>query len=258
MYFTHLAIEGRFFLQWLAEKDPEKYKDWKSFKFSESWKEGFAKRFNISLQVPTRGKKAMDPDDEKKAIAVFHANTRALQLTEPRRCKIYGHILAVYVFNRDQVPVKLMSQTLRTVHKKNSGTVQVITGSSNAAREASLDLKVPMELLVIDGKVVNFPKPTLVFHGTGHFKNKCMTTDTKILEEESKLWDPDVNVFFQKKGWVDGNVLIWDIRKTMTPIHERLVEDNQAAVFFEDNAPSHKTPRTRVFWEKEFPRSCYP
>eukprot|EP00938_MAST-03A_sp_MAST-3A-sp1_P002580 g2580.t1 len=199
VYFTHLAIEGRFFLQWLAEKDPEKYKDWKSFKFSESWKEGFAKRFNISLQVPTRGKKAMDPDDEKKAIAVFHANTRALQLTEPRRCKIYGHILAVYVFNRDQVPVKLMSQTLRTVHKKNSGTVQVITGSSNAAREGSLDLKVPMELLVIDGKVVNFPKPTLVFHGTGHFKNKCMTTDTKILEEESKLWDPDVNVFFQKK-----------------------------------------------------------
>jgi hypothetical protein len=217
-----------------------------TFTFSSTWKTSFMKRHGFSLRrATTTNASLLDMPAVIAKIKKFHLRARLLQmkaLNDPT----FGFCNEKYVYNRDEVPIELLSDNKRTLDEKGADVVWTALGSeTDSKRFCTLNLMVPMKVDIDEaGEIKNLPLPHVVFKAT----NFCDGNDWDA--EEVKLWHPNVIVSFQKNAWVDTETNLFFTEKVVAPLNNKLITQGVSnAVCFEDNLGSHHTSSALDAWK---------
>lgn len=140
--------------QLLKEMNPDS-----SFKFSESWSDGFKARHRISLRRATNVCQK-SASDKLEAIQQFHKNIRRFA-HEPRPTRQVGRFNLEQIANVDQTPLPFTFASGGTYADTGDKTVWVRGGAS------SLDKRQCTAQITLFADGVPRVKPLLIFKGKG-------------------------------------------------------------------------------------------
>ena len=182
--------------------------------------------FGFKKQVETKSGKSA-ASDGKETIQRFHRNLRTSLKTTRRRnnAKLdgkYGRWLPQNRYNVDQVPLPFV------IEMKGSEQVWVSQPSSGLdKRQATLQLCIRAE-----GQ--QNVKPGIVFRGKGN-----------VSTEEKAQYDEGVDVYFQSCAWMDSDINMQWVTKTLAP---GIGNSPEEKVIFADNVTFQQ--------DKKFHNTC--
>ena len=185
------------------------------FKMSNNWFQRFKKRHGIALRKRSN-KKRCSASDGRETIQHFHRNLRKALKTRKRRNNAaldskYGRWLPHNRYNIDQVPLPFVIDQDKTYEVKGSEQVWVSQPSSGLdKRQATLQFCIRAE-----GE--QNLKPVTVFRGKGN-----------VRADEKAEYDGGVDVYFQSCAWMDSEINMQWVAKTVAPGIGKSVEDNVA------------------------------
>ena len=189
-----------------------------SFKASKNWMAGFKARHKISLHRRTN-KKAVGSMEMLPILQNFHRQLKK----DVGSCRgrdggikdqVWGRWLPEARYNVDQVPLPFIVDQDTTYETTGSTSVWIAQPSSGLDKR-----QCTLQLCIRPSDQQPVP-PAVIFRGKG-----------KIKEEELKLHDPRVHVFWQKNGWMDKEVALQWVEKTFSPS----IDKSQENVLFLDN-----------------------
>ena len=160
------------------------------FKFSDSWFDGFKRRYKLSLRRPTHRAQVV-PLSKAELVQSFHRTIR-------KEAKIgvqlgtLGRFILNCVANVDQIPLPFTFTNRSTYESKGASTVWVQGGNSG------LDKRQCTVQLTIFADEIPRVKPLVIFRGTGK----------RITFQEKLKYDKRVSVCFQENAWCDEAVMI--------------------------------------------------
>lgn len=202
------------------------------FKASNNWFYRFRKRHNIAIRKRTNKKKC-SANDGRETIQHFHRNLRKALTTRRRRNNAtidskYGRWLPHNRYNVDQVPLPFVIDQDKTYEVKGNEQVWVSQPSSGLdKRQATLQL-------CIRAQGEQNVKPAIVFRGKGNVK-----------AGERAEYDESVDVYFQSNAWMDSEINMQWVKKTLVPGVGQSAEEK---VIFLDNVSFQQ--------EKQFHDAC--
>lgn len=174
------------------------------FRGSDNWFQRFKKRNKIAFRR-TSNKKKCSANDGRETIQLFHRNLRQAIKTKRRRSDEiidakHGRWLPTNRYNVDQVPLPFVVDQEKTYEIQGSRQVWVSQPSSGLdKRQATLQLCIRAE-----GE--QNVKPAIVFRGKGN-----------VSKEEKVQYDKGVDVYFQKSAWMDSDLNMQWVEKTLVP-----------------------------------------
>ena len=202
------------------------------FKMSNNWFQRFKKRRDIALRKRSNKKKC-SASDGRETIQHFHRNLRKALKTRRRRNNAaldskYGRWLSHNRYNIVQVPLPFVIDQDITYEVKGSEQVWVSQPSIGLVkRQATLQLCIRAE-----GE--QNVKPAIVFRGK---ENVCA--------DENAEYDGGVDVCFQTCAWMDSEINMQWVGKTLVPGIGKSVEEK---VIFADNVAFQQ--------DKQFHNAC--
>ena len=178
------------------------------FKASNNWFDRFKRRHNISLRRRSN-KKKNSADHGRETIQRFHQNLRKAVKTRRRRNNSrnnsamdtkYGRWLPRNRYNIDQVPLPFVIDQDKTYDSTGNKQVWVSQPSTGLdKRQATLQLCIRAE-----GE--QNVKPAIIFRGKGN-----------VTSAEKAEYDKGVDVYFQVCAWMDSEVNMKWVTKTLIP-----------------------------------------
>lgn len=203
-----------------------------AFKGSDNWFQRFKKRHNISFRRRSNKKKD-SADDGRATIQRIHRNVREAVRSRRRRNNSaldpkYGRWLPENRYNIDQVPLPFVIEQDKTYDIRGTKQVWVSQPSTGLdKRQATL------QLCVRAGGEQNV-KPAIVFRGKGN-----------VSPAEKALYDKRVDVYFQKSAWMDSDLNMQWLSRTLLP---SISDKTSEKIFFADNVSFQQ--------EKQFHEAC--
>lgn len=194
------------------------------FKASNNWFDRFKKRHGISFRRRSN-KKKNSAEDGRETIQRFHRDLRKAVKSKRRRNKSRMHNSAIDKkygrwspknrYNIDQVPLPFVIDQDKTYDITGNKQVWVSQPSTGLdKRQATLQL-------CIRAKGEQNVKPGIVFRGKGH-----------VTSAERAEYDEGVDVYFQECAWMDHDVNMKWVSKTLIP---GIGNSSDEKVIFADN-----------------------
>ena len=171
----------------------------------------------------------MGVEGSSKSICVRRFSPSALSLfrfhlspfppeTPDTQASKYGRWLPQNRYNVDQVPLPFVIDQDKTYEVKGSEQVWLSQPSSGLdKRQATLQLCIRAE-----GK--QSVKPAIVFHGKGN-----------VSTEEKAQYDEGVDVYFQSCAWMDSEINMQWVAKTLKVLLQALASHQTRKVIFANN-----------------------
>jgi DDE superfamily endonuclease/Tc5 transposase DNA-binding domain len=175
----------------------------RAFKASSSWLQKFLARYNLVERRATN-KKELSVTERLPKVQKWHKRWQRDISAGSEADPVFGKYLPCNIMNSDQVPFSIGDVMTTTYDKRGAKAVRISQQVGSDKRFCTLQICVSL-----DGKVQC--KPALIFKGKGN-----------IAQAERAAYDPRVDVFFQEKAWMDGDLFVQWVEGTLKEHVERL------------------------------------
>jgi len=189
------------------EKDPSE------FPFSDGWLAGFLSRHLITLRFTTNKSQKIPEDYLQAILSWLRFNRRNSQVRSGTgdEEKVVSQYLLDSVCNLDETPLPFEYLDGQTYADKGSHSVQVKASHSGwDKRQATL-------LLAVFGSGRSRVQPLIIFKGKEKHEGRRAVHLQRKREEETRQYDPRVEVKWNESAYANGGLLVDWIEKSLVP-----------------------------------------
>jgi hypothetical protein len=183
------------------------------FKGSHSWFQGLVSRQGLTFRRATN-KKQLSVEERLPKVQRWHNRWRYYISRGPQVDPIFGRFKPQFILNADQSPLCLTEANTTTWNRKGEKLVRIAFKESADKRYCTLQLCICLENGVKQCRVA------IIFKGQGK----------RISQEERSGWHKDVDVYFQKKAWMDTDTLQAWTQRTLKPFVESLGQGRKCLI----------------------------
>jgi hypothetical protein len=225
---------GRILLRtWMLKAVREEYgqrEPAQRFKASGGWLQDFAQRYNLSVRRQTN-KKTKSLEERLHLVRRFHKLLEKYISDEASRGPDSTFSYHPWmVFNADQSPIALHETRNVTYETRGKDVVQIAQREGGEKRFATLQVCVHFD----NDKPQ--PRIMIIFQGQGK----------RIRPEERAAWDKRVHVTFQRKAWMDGELMRRWVDEVLLPhLNATDPSPDRRAILFLDNLAAQSSEEIR-------------
>ena len=229
---TFICIRALSLFQQLKDKGVPSYQDMK-FKASNGWRSNFIKRRNLKYRRRKSGKTfSANKHLDQYVNFLQRLRFKLLVPINDSQSDIWGRFPPSHRYNMDQVPLPFVVSQEFTFTIEDDTNIH-ITCPSDSLRKRQFT----MHVVVNAGQdEARHAWVDLVSKGSGK----------RIKDAEKQRYHPEVNMFWQKNAWVDGNVMIELAHKFVREKKKKHGDD--WVVLYADNLSAHLLPQVKTIF----------